>query len=248
MLRILLFFAAITYCIFPASAQLGKSMDGGVLYEKEWSTGPMVLTPGFTLGWDLQFTRYIKADRYRLFDISLYQLKHPKEIALPNPNRQEPHSYVFGKKNGLTVIKGGFGMRHILADRLTQNGIRINFNYNLGPMLGIIKPVYYEIETIVDGQVKTVYEKFDPEDIQKQNNIIGTAPISKGLDEMGVMFGLGAKSSFSFEWGNYDYKFYSIETGVTVDAFPKDVPIFAFIDNNKLFVNLFLCFSFGNRN
>jgi len=52
----------------------------------------------------------------------------------------------------------------------------------------------------------------------------------------------------SFEWGKQEYNYYSLETGVMVDAFPTPVPIFATIKNDQVFVNLYLTLTYGIRN
>ncbi|MGZ5304958.1 MAG: hypothetical protein ACXWDO_12645, partial [Bacteroidia bacterium] len=148
--------------------------------------------------------------------------------------------------NSLYVLKANYGARRILADKLAKNTVRINLNYSIGPVLGILKPVYYDVR-VANPENKPVQRRFDEEDTDMQLNTIGYANYGVGIGESTFMFGANAKTSVSFEWGREDNKFYSLETGVMVDAFPKDVPIFAYINNDKVFVNLFFAFSYGTR-
>jgi hypothetical protein len=85
--------------------------------------------------------------------------------------------------------------------------------------------------------------------LRTKNKITGTASIARGIDETKPLVGLNAKAGMSFSWsrGNSDYKYYNLETGVLLDVFPKDVPIFAYNNNQKVFVNLFLSFAIGSR-
>jgi len=61
------------------------------------------------------------------------------------------------------------------------------------------------------------------------------------------MYGGCAKLGLNFEWGRADYKYYSLETGVMVNAFPTPVPIFETIKNDQVFVNLYASISYGIR-
>ncbi len=221
---------------------LAQSNSTSFLYENETSIGVLQHTRGF--GASLQFTKHRTADRYRLLDFNFYSLKHPKEIKLPNPDQLSSRPFVFGKLNSVYVLKANLGARRILADKLAQNTVRINWNYSLGPVLGILKPVYYDIGPGADGQKQ---QRFREDDLNMQMNTQGYASFGTGIGESQFMFGANAKTSLSFEWGREDDRFYSLETGIFVDAFPKDVPIFAYINNDKVFVNLFLALSYGTR-
>jgi hypothetical protein len=233
------------------------AQSGGTsfLYEHETSYGILQHTKGF--GASLQFTKHKTADKYRLLDFNFYSVKHPKEIRLPNRDQVSSRSFVYGKLNSLFVLKANYGARRILADRLAQNTVRINLNYSFGPVLGILKPVYYDVKVLVrdpnpnnpDGRIsKEIPFRFDEEENSyMQMNTVGYANFGYGIGESTFMFGANAKTSVSFEWGREDNKFYSLETGLMVDAFPKDVPIFAYINNDQVFVNLFFALSYGTR-
>ncbi|RYD83065.1 MAG: hypothetical protein EOP53_01925 [Sphingobacteriales bacterium] len=235
---------------FFALAQIfAQGNTTSLLYEHETSYGFMAHTRG--IGASLQFTKHRSADNFRLLDFNFYSLKHPKEVKLPNPNIITSRAYVFGKLNNFYALKMNYGARRILADKYTTNAVRLNLNYSFGPVLGIVKPVYYDVKQYNPDQSggfqDTKKMKFDEENADMQENIVGTSGFMNGLGETKFMFGANIKTSLSFEWGHDDDRFYSLETGMMVDAFPKDVPIFAYIKNDQAFLNLFLTLSYGTR-
>jgi hypothetical protein len=225
----------------------GQEETKSILYEHEWNAGLLLHTRG--MGVSLQFTKERTASNYRLWDFNVYNLRDPKEIRLPNPYIQGSRDYCWNKANALIAIKANYGTRKIIADRFLKQNVKVNFNYTFGPIMGILKPVYYDVKLDQpDGSdPKVISVKWDPENINYQQNTIGYSPATKGLFESQLIFGANAKGSFSFEWGKYDYKFYNLETGVMVDAFPQEVPIFATGNNNRVFVNIFLCLTYGTR-
>jgi hypothetical protein len=240
----------LSLCICILLSGFGVSGQGSpapsLLYKNEHNIGILMHTRG--IGLDFEFSKYRNVTNYRLLDFSIYTLKHPKEVRQPNPDLADSRPYVFGKENSIIAMKANFGRRKILADRIVSQGVRLNFNYSFGPVMAFIKPIYYDIRVNdPDGGPKIVSEKFNPTDLAAQENILGPSSVFKGFGESAVLFGGNAKISCDFEWGPTDDKFYSLETGVLVDAFPVDVPIFAYDQNNKLFVNLFLTLSYGTR-
>jgi hypothetical protein len=153
---------------------------------------------------------------------------------------------VFGKENGFGAFNTLIGVKYNFAERLANQGVEINLNLLAGPSIGLVKPIYYQISD-PENPNQPVYKKFDENDEEMQVNIIGKAPFNKGLKEMGFLAGLSSKASFSFEWGAFDHKYFGLETGIQVHAYPTEVPIFAFIKNERVYTNLFITLSFGFR-
>jgi hypothetical protein len=240
-------FLAILLLSMESKMVSGQRYEPSIMYEKESLGGLIIHTRG--MGIVYQVTRHKSASSYRLFDFSLSSVKNPKEVRLANPDKSASRPYVFGKKNALYTLDASYGKRKILADRISKESIKLNLNYSIGPCLAILKPVYYEIminNPDGSGSVKKrlPYTENDP---SFEPNIIGTAPFFTGLDKTHFMAGAVGKSSISFEWGKYEDKFYSIETGIVINAFPYDVPIFAYDQNRKVFTNLFLTLAYGTR-
>lgn len=239
----------LAYALFGLAFPLGgfAQQQTQNVYDKEHNYGLMLHTRG--LGLAFEFSNFTKGDNYRLVDLGIYSIRHPKEAKMPNDLLADSRPYVFGKQYAPIIIHGAIGRRHVMAEKLTSQSVRINFNYALGPAMAILKPVYYEVK-IPNPEPKSAnskYQRFNATDQQMQENTMGPAPFTKGLRESGFMPGGFAKTSFSFEWGGFDYKFYSLETGVLFNAFPANLPIFAYPVNDRVFVNLFLALSYGSR-
>jgi len=229
-------------------AQDDRSQEKNILYVHSADYGVLVHTRGF--GLDAQFTKQRTVNNHRLLDFGLFELKSPKEISQPNPLINGSNSYVFGKLNNLMVLNIGYGTRYVIADRNNANSIKVNFNYTLGPVLGWLKPVYYQVRIASpDGTQTSVIEtKWNANNQNYKDNTVGVAPdIFKGINESFFIYGGCAKVGLNFEWGRADYKYYSLETGVMLDAFPAPVPIFAAVKNDQVFVNLYLSISYGIR-
>ena len=200
-------------------------------------------------GINFQFARFNIVNRYRLFELGFYILKDPKEQRQPNPDIVDSRPYVFGKLNNLFVLKGNYGGKRVLADRLVPNGIKIDFNYSAGVLAGFLKPQYFQIRlNNPDGGDPTIRdERFNINNTTYQQNTIGNSSFLKGLNQTTFMAGANAKLSLDFEWGNSETKYWSLESGVMCDVFPQEVPIFAYNSNNKYFLNIFLVLSYGSR-
>ena len=233
---------------FGAFAQDDRSQEKNLLYKHAADYGVLLNTGGY--GLDAQFLKQRTVTDHQLFDVSILELKSPKEIAQPNPLISGSNAYVFGKLNNLIVLNFGYGTRYVLADRNIPNDVKVDLNYTIGPVIGWMKPVYYQVRVPSPdgGQPNIIEAKFDPNNVIYQDNTVGVAPeILKGVNESFFIFGGCAKAGLNFEWGKADYKYWSLETGVMIDAFPTPVPIFATIKNDQVYVNLYLSISYGIR-
>ncbi len=233
---------------FKVYSQDDRSTEKNVLYTHATDFGLLVHTRGF--GGDVQFMKQRTVNDNQLFDLSILELRHPKEISQPNPDISGSNPYVFGKINNLIVLNLSYGTRYVIADRNNPNDVKVNFNYSVGPIIGWLKPVYYQVRvTSPDGTGTQIIDaKFDPNNTTYQKNTVGITPdLFKGISESFITYGACAKIGLNFEWGKVDYKYYSLESGVMINAFPTPVPIFATIKNDQVFVNLYLSISYGIR-
>ncbi len=222
-----------------------KSNDTGVDIMKEHTLkgGGFIHTNGWGLG--IQYAKNQNRHRNTLYNFDLVlSLKHPKEVKKINPRYEQANSYVFGRENALMVARPTWGQQFRIAEKEADLGIRVDLNISAGPNLGLLKPVYIEvIKENREGDLFREVERYDPRKHPNQAKIFGGASFLRGIDEINVQPGFSTKAGLSFAWD--DFK--SIETGVMVDAFPRSMPIFAFIDNKQLFINLYLDFSFGKH-
>jgi len=218
-------------------------------YDHNFTSGILLHTNGF--GASFQYFRGMRNNRNLLTGIDIITLKHPKETKVVNPTFSDAKPYIYGKINSVILIRPGVGGQFIIADKENPMGIRVNFNFSLGADFALLKPDYIYIiyDDISSKYINLKAEIFDIENpIHKnQGNIYGGAGFFKGFDNMNASFGLYSKLSLSFEWNDYDETFRSLETGFMIDGFPEPLPIFDYIDNKSLFVNLFLTFNFVGR-
>ena len=247
MVRVFLIISICLSVSLIVSAQEDRTTEKDILYEHATDFGVLVHTRGY--GVDVQLIKQRTVNNLRLIDFSIYELKNPKEISQPNPLIDGSQPYVFGKLNNLVAFNVSYGTRYVIADRYIPTNIKMNLNYSIGAVIGWLKPVYYDVRVLSADSISStiIQAKFDPKNIDYQNNTMGPSSIFKGMNQSFFIYGASAKMGLSFEWGKYEYNYYSLETGVMVDAFPTPVPIFATIKNDQVFVNLYLTLTYGIR-
>jgi hypothetical protein len=209
---------------------------------------------GFSLhssGWGLDFRRghNITVSKKRMFEIELVGMHHPKEIKSVNPYYENSKSFVYGKLNSLTVLRGALGYQRVIAGKAERGGVEIRLNYTGGLSLGFAKPIYLDIITqdINDpGHFTLSTEKYDPAN-HSIDDIYGRASFTKGLDELKVYPGFYGKLGLSFEYGAMDDDVKIIETGITIDAYGKTIPIMALTHNNQLYFNFYINLLYGRK-
>ncbi len=219
--------------------------DTKILLRHERSFGANIHSNGWGLGYRMGFhaTGYKK----RMFEVEAVTMKHPKEVKTVNPYVDNAKGFVYGKQFSVLMLRAGYGLQKIIYSKSDKNGLEIRYNGYLGASLAFAKPAYLNILYIDDKGVMTVVsEKYDPEkhDIV---DIVGKAPFLMGLGETQLYPGLYGKFSLSFEYGDNDKKVRSLEAGLVVDGYLKEIPIMAFTDNTNIFVNLYLAYYFGKR-
>jgi len=218
-----------------------------IRYDKSFQGGILKLSNG--LGFSVQYKVQRKSSIF-LFNLDIYNLKHPKESRVVNPIEDAALPYVYGKIFSAIPVHFGFGNEFLIADKEVPNGIRIGFLYNIGIDMALLKPQYLWINYYYPeiGKIQRL-ERYDPENPihANQNNIFGGSSFYHGLSSMESVFGTFAKVAFNFEWNKEEYSYKTLETGVLIDAFPEPLPIFGFIQNSKIFLNIYLALNFGKR-
>jgi hypothetical protein len=207
-------------------------------------TGIVFLT-STGIGGGYRFGKRIVARKQTLYDFEITNTKDPKEVRLTSNNyTYSSRSYVYGKENTFFKVKGTFGKQFELYRKNDKGGISIRQFYSIGPVIGLQKPIYYDVfYSIPPGNGTTKTEKFstslDPQ------RIIGKASFFKGFDELTVIPGVTAKAGFSFEYSREDAIIHALEFGIGIDVFPKEIPIMATENNHFYFLNLFAGYRFG---
>lgn len=213
-----------------------------ILYRNERTYGIFLNSNGF--GADFTYAKRINARNHTLWQAELFYLKHPKEIKLSN-SYYSNKSFVFGKINNFYEIKGQWGRSSELYRKNDAGGVSIRYFYTIGPTIGLLKPVYYEIlyPTGFLNEYYTKVEKFSTS--THQSDIWGKAAFFEGINEISIIPGASAKFGFTFDFSRRDININAIEIGAGVDAFTWGVPIMATETNQFFFLNLFAGYRFG---
>jgi len=234
------------------------TVDMGFLLRREKSGNIMLHTLGYGLGlrYGLNKTYY----KNRMFEFDLLEMKSPTQAKRYNENFPNPRSYVYGKLNNLYILRAGIGRQHLLNRKPYWGGVELRAFYYGGLDIGLAKPSYLYIAyyDVVDNQIIVDHkslEKYDPEIhfpyIGANPNclcdIYGRGPILSGFSDLKVYPGIYFKGGFNFEFSPMNDRIKSIEAGLTIDGFPKPVPIMAFKKANYLFITGYLSFHMGKR-
>jgi hypothetical protein len=214
-----------------------------IFYRNEKSFGVSLNSNG--IGISGRYAKRINARKKTLWEIDGANIKHPKEVRISN-SYYNNRSFVFGKENLFLNLRGGWGKQHEMFRKVDRGGISIRRYFTFGPTIGFLKPIYYEVFKAGGGGVNDYYiseEKFSTS--THQGNIYGRASFFKGIDETTITPGIYGRFGFSFEYSKSDITIHAIETGVSLDLFPREMVIMATEQNSFFFFTLFVSYRFG---
>lgn len=242
-------------CTIVCYGQEESSLDQDKIFKKEVTLNLKIHTSGYGVGIDYGL---IRKKSTLLGHLSGSSIKHAKEYrrrfentsSLGNPSR----AFIYGKQNSFYSLKLGVGQKFNLSATSKERGVTVGASYHLGPNLGIIKPYYLELIRLIEGtnSYELVTERITEEnkaEFLDPFSIYGYGGFGYGLDELSAVIGGYAQGSLRFEWGTRRYFIRAIETGLMIEAFPRTVPIMVEdeVQNNFLFVNLFIAIQIGKR-
>jgi hypothetical protein len=119
-----------------------------IFYRNEKSFGISLNTNG--IGVSGRYATRINARNKTLWEIDGANIKHPKEIRISN-SYYNNRSFVFGKQNLFINLRGGWGKQHEMFRKIDRGGISIRRYFTVGPVIGFLKPIYYEVFTAGGG-------------------------------------------------------------------------------------------------
>jgi hypothetical protein len=213
-----------------------------VLYRSDFSGKFFANTRG--LGFALRRGRHVTAKTRSFYEGEIQGLKHPKEIKLEGagPDRKR---FVYGKVNTVLLLRAAFGLQNIIFGKGDGKAVEVRYSYSIGPTLGLAKPYYIKVyKTGISDLPETV---FDESIMGNRTQVLGRAPFSRGLDQIKIYPGGTAKFNLSFEYAPYTNLIRAIETGVSLDYFPKALPIMAMNPAENFVVTLHVGFVFGRK-
>ncbi len=215
-----------------------------IFYRNERSIGVLLNSNGW--GVSGRFAKRINARKKNIWEIDFANIKHPKEVKISN-NYYNNQSFVYGKTNLFINFRGGWGKQKEIFRKIDKGGISIRRYFSFGPILGVLKPIYYEVWK-TDGSGTSngytiVEEKFSSS--IHTNEINGRASFFKGFNEISLMPGAYGRFGMSFEYSTSDINIHAIETAVSLDLFPTRMKIMENDQNNFYFLTLSVSYRFG---
>ena len=215
-----------------------------VLYRHDMSGKIYANTRGY--GVLFRQGKHVTAKTRSFYEIDIQSLKYPKEIKSQG-EAQDKRRFVYGKLNSVFLLRVGLGLQNVLFEKADIKAVEVRYSYSIGPVFAFAKPYYLQVfKTSGAGQVD--YVKFNAENFTPDSGrIIGRGGYSKGLSEMKVYPGLNAKFNLSFEYAPYTNLIRAIETGISIDYFPKALPLIAYNPAENIIISLHVGFVFGRK-
>jgi hypothetical protein len=254
----LLFSILLFACFLSAQETIQpKQLDDpfkGIVYNRELAVNIRMHTHGYAFG--VNVGRLQTYYRTKYWHAELGELKHAKELrqSEDNPNSlngRVARAFKYGKQNNLFVLRAGLGAKRYFSEKAKHKGVAVGISYEAGGTLGILKPYYLELQAGENNITYSLrYTKETADRFLNRDLIHGSSSWAKGFGHLSLVPGAHARFAVHFDWGAFDEYLKSFEGGIMVDAFTKRMPIMVEkpgVENNLLFLNLFLNLQFGKR-
>ena len=182
----------------------------------------------------------------RVYEVEYNFVKDPKEIRLTNSNVSliSPKYFIYGKLYSVHNLKFGYGYNRMLFEKRDKSSLSIHLITTCGLSLNFAKPIYYEYLNF--SNASTSYDRFLPDAMLYNREIICKAPISKGLNEIKVHPGIYAKLGTAFDFSRSMQKINVIEVGACIETFLNSIEIM-YGNKKRMFFSLYLMYSFGEK-
>lgn len=216
------------------------------VFKTEQSIGVGMHTNGFQA--TVRYGKYLTGFTKRIFEFEIANIKDPRELKVIYPFEEDVRGYIFGKLNSFFAVRPSIGFQKVLFPKQSIKGVSITSLFQVGPSIGLAKPVYLNIiqkESTANSRVVSK-EKYDPEK-HDPNNIYSRSSFLNGFGEMKIHPGLFGKVGLHFDYGDERELIKSAEVGFKIDAYLTEIPILAFADNRQFYANLYLAIFFGTR-
>lgn len=247
-----------------------KQLGGqkGIVYNQEFALGLRLHTNGWAIGTTFGTLKTYYLTKYIHFELG--EIQHPKEYRQSSEtssplNGRISRAFKYGKQNNLYVLRGAMGNKRYFSEKAKHKGVAMGISYELGATLGMLKPYYLELITENNRNSRSIrYSEDTANDFLNYFDIVGASSWTTGLGDLSIIPGANAKFAVHFDWGAFDEYLKSIEAGIMVDVFTRRVPIMVGddidptllppgfdgtnnLENNQLFINLFVNLQFGKR-
>jgi hypothetical protein len=233
---------AIVLSCFTSLAQTSASEDVKLYYRSSFALGAQAHTAGF--GINFKKNQHLSYKVKRFYSIELLNLRHPKQNKVFTSGADNSRGYHYGKINHFFTTRIGIGQQHAVALKELKKGVQLAWVYSFGASIGILKPIYvkiYDVNNQPSG-VRTV--RYDP---NVHRSVLGGASFFNGFDGLSLVPGAYGKFGINFENSPYDDRLKSIETGIALDAYFKEVPLMYEGQNNSFWLTFYVLFEFGKK-
>jgi hypothetical protein len=239
-------FLLLSLLSLPVVAQQVEAGQAKIQYKHQASFAPLIHTRGF--GFEYRRGKHLTGTRQFMYEAGFVGMKSQKETKVQNQVFDNSRGYVYGKLNSVAVLRPAVGIQNVLYSKENKGAVELRLSYFAGPSLALAKPVYLYIlkTTAVQFEFDRVTERYDP-DKHTTSNIYGKAPFTRGMNEISIYPGAFAKVALSVEHSGDDELIRAIETGITLDVYPKTVPIMANDQNKPYFLTLYLSLHYGRK-
>lgn len=220
--------------------QEGSNLN--ILYRNDASGKIYAHTRGFGISY--RRGKHITGKIRSFYEIDFQGLRHPKEIKISG-TAEDRKRYVYGKLNSVHILRGNIGMQNVIYSKADSKAVEVRMAYSAGPVFAFAKPYYY--------QITGFYYLTDPTEMRfntesfTQDSVIGKGRFSSGLAETVLYPGINGKFNLSFEYASFTNLIRAIETGISVDYYPKALPIMARNPGENLVITLYVGFVFGKK-
>lgn len=229
----------------PGNTDNGTNFN--VIYKNDISGQAYLYTRGF--GLIFHQGRHVTASSRSFYEVDFRTLNHPKQVKLTG-EAQDRKRFIYGKLNSVMVAGANLGMQKVLFAKADNKAVEVRYAYSFGPIIAFAKPYYIQVYKNTSGSGKNEITNitFENESFsQDSGRAIGRAPFSKGLSELKFYPGINAKFNMSFEYAPYTNLVRAIETGISLDFYPKALPMMARNPKENLILTLKVGFVFGTK-
>lgn len=154
--------------------------------------------------------------------------------------------FIYGKINNFYSLKLGYAYRRMIAGKPEPGTVSIHWVYGGGLALGLEKPYYIDAYTN-KGEETIKYTPETAEYFLNQDRIIGGTSFLKGLNDIGFVPGLHAKTGLHFDFATGKKGKLAVETGVSAELYTRGVQLMASGEPRSLFTNLYASIQIGRR-
>jgi len=228
----------------------------GIIYYKDFSVGLRMSTDGF--GAFANISRRINLYKTKFWQFDIGNVTNSKEVkqaslyTSPYGYFDSPKAYVYGKQNDFYTLSASYGMKRLIAEKATKNGVELSLKYMGGITLGILKPYYLDMIYTNDNVsisyiLSQPYSQAGPRFLNPEY-IYGASGFTYGLTSVSFVPGIHLKAGLNFDWAAFDDNIKALEVGITCDTYYEKVPIMVSASNNEQIIPaLYVSIEIGKR-